>query len=152
MPEPTYRQASPDDAEAIAAVSAHVWREEGESSGIREPLATAEGVVARMAGYDDRGAIFICERDEGACGFALLELYAPEEGSAVLGVWVLPSMRRQGIGRELALMALAFARATGYRKVRGTLPPGNEAALSFFGEIGALAPVVGAGMQYELPL
>ena len=37
MPEPTYRQASQDDAEAIAAVSAHVWREEGESSGIREP-------------------------------------------------------------------------------------------------------------------
>ena len=152
MPEPTYRQASPDDAEAIAAVSAHVWREEGESSGIREPLATAEGVVARMAGYDDRGAIFICERDEGACGFALLELYAPEEGSAVLGVWVLPSMRRQGDRAGAGPDGPGVRPRGGVSEGAGTLPPGNEAALSFFGEIGALAPVVGAGMQYELPL
>jgi ribosomal protein S18 acetylase RimI-like enzyme len=152
MPELTYRRASREDAEAIAAVSATLWREQGEGSGLREPLTTVEGVTARLAGYGDQSAILLCEGDEGACGFALLEPYAQEEGAAVMGVWVLPSARRQGTGRELALMALEFARAAGYRKVRGTLPPGNEAALSFFSEIGALAQVVGQGMQYELPL
>ena len=65
---------------------------------------------------------------------------------------MLPAYRRRGLGRELALMALEFARGAGYRKVRGLLPAGNEPALSFFGEIGALAQVLGRGMQYELPL
>ena len=152
MPELTYRRASQDDTGAIAAVSAAVWQEQGEGSGLREPLTTAEGVADRLAGYGDQSAILLCEGDNGACGFALLEPYGPEEGAAVMGVWVLPSARRQGTGRELALMALEFARAAGYRKLRGTLPPGNEAALSFFSEIGALAQGVGQGMQYELPL
>ena len=86
------------------------------------------------------------------CGFAALEPDRQEADCAVMGVWLLDGARGQGIGRELALMALEFVRAAGYAKVRGTLPPGNEAALSFFSEIGALAQVVGAGMQYELPL
>jgi hypothetical protein len=49
-------------------------------------------------------------------------------------------------------MATDFARAAGYRKLRGTLPAGNEPALSFFSDIGSLAQMVGQGMQYELPL
>ncbi len=96
--------------------------------------------------------MFVCAKEKGLCGFAALEPDPQEEGCAVLGVWLLPAARRQGTGRELALMALEFARAAGYTKVRGTLPSGNEAALAFFSEIGALAQVVGGGMQYELPL
>jgi ribosomal protein S18 acetylase RimI-like enzyme len=69
-----------------------------------------------------------------------------------MGVWLMPGARRKGIGTELALMALEFARNAGYAKVRGTLPTNNEAALSFFSDIGALAQVVGGGMSYELPL
>ncbi len=153
MPELTYRRAIPDDVGAIAAVSAAVWQEQGESSGLREPLTTAEGVANRLTEYDDRSAILLCKGDEGTRGFALLEEpYAPEEGAAIMGVWVLPSTQRQGTGRELALMALEFARMAGCLKLRGTLPPGNETALSFFSEIGALAHSLGQGMQYELPL
>jgi len=158
MPEPAYRQATEDDAAAIAAVAAEVLAELGEASGLpagRQGLPgpmTPEGVSDRLAGYGDKGAMFICAVDEGVCGFAALEPDPQEDGCAVMGVWLLPSARRQGIGRELALMALEFARAAGYAKLRGTLPAGNEAALLFFSEIGALAQVVGAGMQYELPL
>ncbi|MEX0801275.1 MAG: GNAT family N-acetyltransferase [Dehalococcoidia bacterium] len=150
MTEPTYRQATPDDAEAIAAVGSTILEELGEGSGLPGP-PTAENIAERLAGYGDRGAMFVCQSGGEVCGFAALEP-EPEEGAAVMGVWLLPSARRHGVGRELALMALEFARNAGCRKVRGTLPQGNEAALSFFSEIGALAQVVGGGMQYELPL
>ncbi len=49
-------------------------------------------------------------------------------------------------------MALEFARGKGYEKVRGRIPAGNEAALSFFSSIGALVPRVGRDLKYELPL
>ena len=149
-PEPTYRQATPDDAAAIAAVGAAVLAELGEGSGLPGPM-TAAAVAQRIGGYGDRGAMFVCA-DGHVRGFAALEPEAREEGCAVMGVWLQPSARRKGIGRQLALMALEFARAAGYAKVRGTLPAGNEAALAFFSEIGALAQVVVGGMQYELPL
>ena len=157
--ERTYRQATPDAAAGIAAVGAAVLEELGEGSGLPGPM-TADAVAQRIAGYartggrlpGDRGAMFVCAAEDGVCGFAALEPEPLEEGCAVMGVWLLPSARRKGIGRELALMALEFARNAGYAKVRGTLPAGNEAALAFFSEIGALAQVVGGGMQYELPL
>ena len=151
MAEPAYRQATKGDAAAIAAVGATLLEELGEASGLPGPM-TAETVSERIAGYAGHGAMFLCETDEGVCGFAALEPDLPEPGCAVMGVWLLPAVRRKGIGRGLALMALDFARAAGYDKVRGTLPSGNAAALSFFSEIGALAQVVGGGMQYELPL
>ena len=150
MPESTYRQATPDDAAAIAAVGAAVLEELGEGSGLPGAM-TAADVAQRIAGYGGKGGMFVCA-DDGVCGFAALEPEPREEGCAVMGVWLLPTARRKGIGRELALMALEFARNAGYAKVRGTLPAGNEAALAFFSEIGALAQVVAGGMQYELPL
>ena len=85
MPELTYRRASQDDAEAIASVSAVVWRDEGESSGLREPLTTADGVAARLARYRDHGPLLLCDRDEAAYGLALPDLFGPGEGSARLG-------------------------------------------------------------------
>ena len=151
MPEPTYRQASQDDAGAIAAIGSQMLDELGDGSGLPGAMTPAD-VSERISAYADKGAMFVCAKEKGLCGFAALEPDQQEEGSAVLGVWLLPAARRQGTGRELALMALEFARAAGYTKVRGTLPSGNEAALAFFSEIGALAQVVGGGMQYELPL
>lgn len=151
MPEPTYRQASQDDAGAIAAIGSQMLDELGDGSGLPGAMTPAD-VSERISAYADKGAMFVCAKEKGLCGFAVLEPDPEEEGCAVLGVWLLPGARRQGTGRELALMALEFARAAGYTKVRGTLPSGNEAALAFFSEIGALAQVVGGGMQYELPL
>lgn len=151
MAKPKYRQATRDDAAAIAAVAAEVTDELGQAGGLPGPM-TLESVLERIAGYGDKGAMFVCAVDERVCGFALVEPEPREEGCAVMGVWLLPSARRQGKGRWLALMAIDFARGAGYAKARGTVPAGNEAALSFFSEIGALAQVVGADMEYELPL
>ncbi len=149
--EPAYRQATQDDAGAIAAIGSQMLDELGDASGLPGPMTPAD-VSERIAGYGEKGAMFVCAQEKGLCGFAALEPDPDEDGCAVVGVWLLPASRRQGIGRELALMAFDFARSAGYKKVRGTLPAGNEAALSFFSEIGALAQLVGGGMQYELPL
>ena len=149
--ELTYRQAGQDDAGAIAAIGSQMLDELGESSGLPGAMTPAD-VSERISAYAEKGAMFVCAKEKGLCGFAALEPDPDEDGCVVMGVWLLPATRRQGAGRELALMALEFARTAGYTKVRGTLPSGNEAALSFFSEIGALAQVVGGGMQYELPL
>ncbi len=149
--ELTYRQAGQDDAGAIATIGSQMLDELGDGSGLPGAMTPAD-VSERISAYADKGAMFVCARENGLCGFAALEPDPQEEGCAVMGVWLLPTTRRQGAGRELALMALEFARTAGYTKVRGTLPSGNEAALAFFSEIGALAQVVGGGMHYELPL
>ena len=151
MPELTYRQATQDDAGAIAAIGSQMIDELGDGSGLPGAMTPAD-VSERISAYADKGAMFVCSKEKGLCGFAALEPDPQEEGCVVMGVWLLPATRRRGAGRELALMALEFARTADYTKVRGTLPADNEAALSFFSEIGALAQIVGGGMQYELPL
>ena len=151
MPEPTYRRATKDDAAAIAQVGAQVWDELGAESGLPGRL-TEEGVRGRLVEWGERGAMFVCDTADGICGFAIAQPDVNHPSEAVMGVWLAPSARRQGIGRELALMATDYARAHGYKRLRGTLPEGNEPALSFFSDIGNLAQMVGQGMEYELPL
>jgi RimJ/RimL family protein N-acetyltransferase len=151
MAKTVFRRATARDAQQIASVAARIVLNGGRASGLPSHLTAAE-VVGRMRSYRRRGAWFICRIDRQTAGFAALEPVADEKKTAALGVWVLPSFRGQGVGRELALMALEFARGKGYGKVRGRIPAGNEAALSFFSSIGALVPRVGRGLRYELPL
>lgn len=149
MTEPTFRQATRADAAAVAAIGAQVWDELGAPSGFTQ-RPTPDGIADVMA--RQRAAIFLCEEGGAPRGFALLTPDTDDPDEAVMGVWLVPVARRKGIGRELALMATDFARSAGYKRLRGTLPKDNEPALSFFSDIGGLAQVVGAGMQYELPL
>jgi len=151
MPQPEYRQATEDDAAAIATVGAAVWDELGADSGLPQ-RPTKHGVADLLSSYGDRGAMFVCDSAGEVCGFAALTPDQNDPEEAVMGVWLLRAARRKGVGRELALMATEFARSAGYQKLRGTLPEGNEPALSFFSDIGSLAQVVGQGMEYELPL
>ena len=149
MSEPTYRLATRSDATGVASIGQQVWDEMGGDSGLPQ-RPTDEGIGSLIA--NQRGGVFVAIDDGGPCGFAALGPDPDEPDEAIMGVWLLPSARRKGIGRELALMATDFARRLGYMKLRGTLPKGNESALSFFSDIGTLARIVGQGMQYELPL
>ena len=152
MPDPTYRSATPADADAIAAVGAAVWDELGAGSGLPGRL-TAEGVRARMTELGDRGGTFVCDDGNGAiCGFALVQPDVNHPSEAVLGVWMSPSARGKGMGRELAVAGTDWAREAGYKRLRGIIPEGNEPALSFFGDFASMAQIVGQGMEYELPL
>ena len=151
MAEATYRQATIDDADDIAAVGTAVWEELGAGSGL-PGAPTADGVVARMTELGDRGGTFVCAEDESICGFALVQPDVNHPSEAVLGVWLVPEARGKGYGRELAVAGTDWAREAGYKSLRGTIPEGNEPALSFFGDFASMAQIVGQGMEYQLPL
>lgn len=150
MPDPTYRQATPADADAIAEVGAAIWDELGAASGLIG-RATAEAIRGRMDELGARGAFFLCESD-GTCGFAIVQPDVSHPQEAVLGVWLLAEARGKGHGRELAVAGTEFAKDAGYKRLRGIIPEGNEPALAFFGDFGSIAQIVGQGMEYELPL
>ncbi len=147
--ETTFRRANLSDLDSILAVALSVWEEMGQGSGFRQ-RPTEAGFRPLLEG--ERQAIFLCETSGAVRGFALLVPDERDPSVAVMGVWILPEARRQGIGRELALMATEFARSAGYERLQGLLPEGNEPALSFFSDVGGLVQVVGRGIQYELPL
>ena len=152
MPEPTYRQATPADAPAIARVGTAVWEELSQLSGLTGPL-TADGVRVRAEELGVRGAFFVCDQGGGSiCGFAVVQPDVSHPTEAVLGVWLVESARGKGIGRDLAVLGTDFAREAGYKRLRGIIPDGNEPALSFFGDFASMAAMVGQGMEYELPL
>ena len=151
MAETTYRQATESDAGGIAAVGAVVWEELGAGSGL-PGAPTSEGVIARMKELGDRSGTFVCAECETVCGFAFVQPDVNHPSEAVLGVWMVPESRGKGYGRELAVAGTDWAREAGYKSLRGTIPEGNEPALSFFGDFASMAQIVGQGMEYKLPL
>jgi len=148
--EPTYRQANINDADAIASVIAEVVKEP-------DPVAFERALspeevrtwIMRMGG---EGGAFIAVIDGKVVGFAALDYNTFEPETVVLGVWLLASSRRKGIGTSLAEYALGFARDKGYKRIRGRLPQDNETALAFLSSIGALVPIYNPEARFELPL
>ena len=102
MPELTYRQATQDDAGAIAAIGSQMLDELGDGSGLPGAMTPAD-VSERISAYADKGALFVCAKEKGLCGFAALEPDPDEDGCVVMGVWLLPATRRRGAGRHRRL-------------------------------------------------
>jgi GNAT superfamily N-acetyltransferase len=154
MAEPSYRKATPNDAEAISAVIAVVVADP-DPVGIRAAMSPNE-VRTWIVRLGERGGLFVCEAAGGIVGFSALNLNTedPTEdpASAGLGVWVLPSYRGKGIGTALAQCALEHAREQGFKRIRGVLPQDNEVALSFLSSIGALVPLYNPDARFDLPL
>ena len=150
MSEPEYRQATTDDAEAIASIINTVV-EEPNPVGFDGPT-TRENVQTWLTRQGDAGCIFLCLLDGEAVGFSALDFDTQQPDTSVLGVWLLPEQRRKGIGTNLAEHALAFAREKGYKRIRGNLPDNNKTALSFLSGIGALVPIYNPDVVFELPI
>ncbi|MHB8376236.1 MAG: GNAT family N-acetyltransferase [Dehalococcoidia bacterium] len=148
--EPTYRQANVNDAEAVAAVIGTVVKE-------ANPVAfdgpmTPDQVRVWLTRLGGEGGVFLATIEGRVVGFAALDYNTFEPETVVLGVWMLPEVRRKGIGTALAEYALGFARDKGYKRIRGRLPQDNEIALSFLSSIGALVPIYNPEARFELPL
>jgi GNAT superfamily N-acetyltransferase len=92
--------------------------------------------LSRLGG---EGGVFLAIMDGNVVGFGALDYNTIEPDTVVLGVWMLPEVRRRGIGTALAEYALGFARDKGYKRIRGRLPQDNEVALTFLSSIGACA-------------
>ncbi len=150
MSEPTYREATQDDAEAISAII-NAAVQEPNPVGFDGPM-TADDVRTWLARLGGEGGIFLCLIDDTAVGFSALDFDTQTPEMAVLGVWLLAEHRRKGLGTTLAECALTFAREKGYKRIRGRLPERNETALSFLSNIGALVPMYNPEAVFELPL
>jgi len=150
MTEPTYRQATIHDAEAIAAIINAVVQEP-DPVGFEGPT-TADQVRTWLTRQGGEGGIFLCIVGDDVVGFSAIDFDTHEPDTAVLGVWLLPDQRRRGYGTALAEYALGFARDKGYKRIRGRLPEHNQMALSFLSSIGALVPMYNPEAVFELPL
>lgn len=116
------------------------------------PRMSAADVAALVRRLGARGGVFYCKDDGKVVAFATVQPDETEASTAIMGVWVLASHRRRGIGTELARAGIEFARNAGYTKLRGTIPVSNEPALSFFSAIGPIVQLEAGGMGYELPV
>jgi GNAT superfamily N-acetyltransferase len=150
MSEPTYRQATIHDADAVSAVI-NIVVQEPNPVGFAGPTSP-EQVRTWLTRQGGEGGIFLCIIDGQVVGFSAIDFDTHEPDTAVVGVWLLPEHRRQGLGTALAEYALGFARDKGYKRIRGRLPEQNEGALSFLSSIGALVPMYNPEAVYELPI
>jgi GNAT superfamily N-acetyltransferase len=150
MSEPTYRQATIHDAEAIAEIIGVVVKEPN-PVGFEGPMS-ADEVRTWLTRLGGEGGIFLCVIDGKVIGFSALDFDTHQPDTVVLGVWLLPEYRRRGLGTSLAEYALGFARDKGYKRIRGRLPQQNQIALSFLSGIGALVPMYNPETIFELPI
>jgi len=150
MSEPTFRQATFHDADAIAKIINTVVQEPNPVG--FDGVMTADGVRTWLTRLGGEGGIFLCLDDGEAIGFSAIDFDTHQPDTAVIGVWLVPDRRRKGIGTALAEYALGFARDKGYKRIRGRLPQGNANALSFLSSIGALVPMYNPEAVFELPL
>lgn len=148
--EPTYRQATINDAAAIAHVIEVVFKEPN-PVGFERPM-TADEVRTWLSRLGGEGGAFLAIIEGEVVGFCALDYNTLEPDTVILGVWMIPTARRRGIGTAIAEYALGFARDKGYKRIRGRLPQDNEIALSFLSSIGALVPIYNPEARFELPL
>jgi ribosomal protein S18 acetylase RimI-like enzyme len=137
----TVRRATLDDAEAISAIWEAVCAERVYTA-VSRPF-TPEQEREYIASLSAHEGIFLAEAEGRIVGFQSLDLWARYTDSfdhvGVLGTFVLPEWRGQGIGRRLAEHTFDFARANGYEKVVIYVRAGNTGAQAFYRSLGFVA-------------
>lgn len=148
--EPDYRLATEDDAAEIADVIRDVV--EGPNPVVFDRPWNEDEVSMWRRRLGDSGAIYVAVDDGAVIGFGALDYNTRQPETATLGVWMRSEWRRRGIGTVLAEYLLSHAREQDFRRIVGSVPDNNEAALSFLSAIGALAPLINPESRFELPL
>ncbi|MDA1062530.1 MAG: GNAT family N-acetyltransferase [Chloroflexi bacterium] len=150
---PTVRRATADSSDDVAQIATIIDEvlTEGVPVIFEGPMAPAE-VRAWIERMGDGGAMFVVEDGGRVLAFAAIDPSEDDPSECSLGSWVRLDERRKGYATLLAEAALAFARERGYKGIRGRLPEGNQAALSYLSAIGAMVPLTNPGAHFELPL
>jgi ribosomal protein S18 acetylase RimI-like enzyme len=135
----TIRRATPDDAAAVATVMSSVVAERVHSA--VDVAWTAEEERRFLAAMTPREAVHLAvDPTEGVVALQILERWSPVLDSmahaAQVGTFVLAPWRGRGLGRRLFEATLAFAAASGYRKVVIQVRGSNLAAQHFYQAIG----------------
>jgi L-amino acid N-acyltransferase YncA len=133
------RRATPADAAGIVSVWAAIVSE-GVHSAVDRPF-TVEGERAYLESLSAQEAVFVAEDVEGRIvGFQTLDrwtkLFHSMDHVGQLGTFVLDRWRGRGLGRQLTLQTLAFARSAGYEKLVVFVRAGNTGAQRFYAASG----------------
>ncbi|HEY4670134.1 MAG TPA: GNAT family N-acetyltransferase [Tepidiformaceae bacterium] len=142
------RRATLPDADDIAGVV----RSLGDENVGLPANFTTERVQEWLKRLGEQGTVILAFDGSIPVAFGAIDFSTTEPDTALLGVWVAPAHRRRGLATDLAEELIEFAREKGFRRIRGRLPDGNEAALSFLSSIGAMVPLRNPDMTFELPL
>ena len=138
------REMQEADAEAVAAMVAELNRHEG-----YDPALGPDAAALRRAflGGAARGRLLVAEAGPGLAGYVTLHLNYEttftSPGAYVGDLYVVPALRRQGIGRALLSAAARLVRAGGGDHLWWTALPGNTGGHAFYRRLGAKGePVV----------
>jgi ribosomal protein S18 acetylase RimI-like enzyme len=134
----TIRRATPEDAEDIAAIWDVVCAERVYTA-VNRPFSP-DMEREYIASLSDREGVFVAEAEGRMIGFETLDQWVKYTDSfdhvGVIGTFVLPDWRREGIGRRLADHTLQFARTHGYEKIVIYVRGANAKGQSFYRSLG----------------
>lgn len=91
---------------------------------------------------DPRSVFLVAERESRIVGFLVatteqeIPIYRLKEFGFIHDLWVDPSYRHEGIGRQLVMLAIERFREIGVRQVRADCADGNPAARGLFAKCG----------------
>jgi L-amino acid N-acyltransferase YncA len=129
------RKATPDDAEAVAAVLNGAIL--GGSPTILDTPFSVEDERAYIEGLPARGFIHVAETPEGDIfGFQAVVPWSEfvttaHDHVATMGTYVDAAQRRRGVGAALARASFAAALGLGYEKIFTDLRADNLASLAY---------------------
>ena len=135
---PTIRRATVADLDPICAIYAH----EVETS--TSTLDTEPWSVASRTDWleEHTGPYRVCVVDDahrGVVAWGKISRWSPKKGydpTVEVSLFVDAAARGEGLGRQLLLHLLAFARDAGHRVVIGRIVAGNAASLGLFTSLG----------------
>jgi ribosomal protein S18 acetylase RimI-like enzyme len=96
----------------------------------------------RARAVDDRSVFLVAEREGKIVAFLIatidetIPIYRLQEIGFVHDVWVEPEYRHEGIGRQIAMLAIEKFREKGVKQIRLETAIANEAARSLFKSCG----------------
>jgi putative acetyltransferase len=132
------RRAEPHDADQLVRLAAAVGREPGDWLLTTDAWRTAadERRYLKAVRRHTDAAVYVAVDEEHQTVVGRLSLARdPHPASthvADLGLMVAAAYRRQGIGRSLLVTAVAWAQATGVRKLELHVFPWNEPAIRLY--------------------
>jgi ribosomal protein S18 acetylase RimI-like enzyme len=96
----------------------------------------------RARANDDRSVFLVAEREGKIVAFLIatiegtIPIYRLRETGFIHDLWVEPEYRNEGIGRQMAMLAIEKFREKGVKQVRLETAAANEAARSLFKSCG----------------
>jgi GNAT superfamily N-acetyltransferase len=132
------RAATPADVPVILALVRELAEYEREPDAV---VATERGIADALFGADAFCTCHIAELEGEVVGFALFFLnfstWLGKPGIYLEDLFVKPSARGTGLGKDLLTSLVDLARERGYGRVEWSVLDWNEPAIGFYRSIGA---------------